>query len=219
VKILIISTLLLFISCGRKENEINSDPQVRDYGEQNSVQHFRGILRPINNQLSGFLPTGIAEVKIINDKIEVKTLLDDDAKVIHIQSIHLGNRCPEQIDDKNVDGLIDIEEAHFASGNIYIPLDSDLNSELLGQGNYPMGGGYTYFETASLKAISKDLESRNQTLDFLNRVVLIHGTYSKSDLPGTIETLGIYPVEKSLPIACGVLRKLDWIRPTRWQGR
>lgn len=139
--------------------------------------------------------------------------------MIHIQSIHLGNRCPEINDDTNSDGLIDINEATLASGEVYIPLDGDLNSATLGQQIYPMGGGYTYSEKASLKRISQDLRSRNLSVQFANKVVLIHGTYKKNDLPTTIATNGISPVEKSLPIACGVLRKLEWVRPTRWQER
>lgn len=211
--------MLIITACGKNINSSNSDEFFRDYGQQYLKHHYRGVLRPINNHLSGFLPSGIAEVKIDQREMTVKTFLDDDAKVTHVQSIHIGNRCPEISDDKNLDGIIDMKEAFMASGKVYVSLDSDLNSEVLGGGLYPMGGGYTYVEKASLKNIYEDLKTRNLEFDFIDRVVIIYGTYKKNNLPQTIDSLGIYPVEKSLPIACGVLRKLEWIRPTRWQAR
>jgi hypothetical protein len=211
--------LFIFISCGKVVSHEKSDLLIPQYDNQEENLHYRGILRPLNSHLSGFLPSGLAEVIIKKDEIEAKTLLDDDAKVIHLQSIHLGNRCPEITDDKNSDGHIDINEAILASGEVYIPLDGDLNSANLGKEIYPMGGGYTYKERASIKRISQDLWSRNLPLKFANKVVLIHGTYKINNLPTTIATNGISPVEKSLPIACGVLRKLEWVRPTQWQER
>jgi hypothetical protein len=211
--------LFILISCGKGVSDERSDLLIPQYDNQEENLHYRGILRPINNHLSGFLPSGLAEVIIKNEELEAKTLLDDDAKVIHLQSIHLGNRCPEITDDKNSDGHIDINEAILASGEVYIPLDGDLNSANLGKEIYPMGGGYTYTKRASLKRISQDLWSRNLSLQFANKVVLIHGTYKINNLPTTIATNGISPVEKSLPIACGVLRKLEWVRSTRWQER
>ncbi len=219
MRIYSILLLVIFISCGKKVSHEKNDLFIRENVNQEKNQHYRGILRPLNNHLSGFLPSGISEVIIKNDELIAKTLLDDDARVTHIQSIHLGDRCPEITDDINSDGYIDIEEAIKASGQVYIPLDGDLNSATLGQEIYPMGGNYTYIERASLNRISKDLLSRNLSVQFANKVVLIHGTYKKNDLPSTIATNGILPLEKSLPIACGVLRKLEWIRPTRWQER
>lgn len=201
--------LLIFIltSCGKKINPTRNDDLFRDYDQTDVTHHYRGVLRPINNHLSGFLPSGIAEVIIKKKIVGVKTLLDDDAKVIHIQSIHTGNTCPDLNDDLNSDTYIDINEAAFASGEMYIPLDGDINTERLGAGNYPMGGNFTYAREASLQRLSNDLASRGHVLDFRNKVVIIYGTYKKNNLPPTIATLGISPVEKSLPIACGVLKE------------
>lgn len=219
MKLSLILITLIFLSCGKNISEGKEDTILGEFETAQTVESYRGILRPINNHLSGFLPSGIAEVKMDQREIAIKTLLDDDAKVMHIQSIHLGKKCPEISDDKNRDGILDMNETFIASGNVYVSLDSDINSEALGQGLYPMGGGYTYIEKASLKKITEDLKTRNLPLDFLNRVVIIFGTYKKNNLPQTIDSLGISPVEKSLPIACGVLRKLEWVRPTRWQAR
>lgn len=210
---------LFFLSCGKNVSEGNEGAILGEVEMPQSVESYRGILRPMNNHLSGFLPSGIAEVKIDQKEIAIKTFLDDDAKVTHIQSIHLGQRCPEILDDINLDGVIDRNETLIASGNVYVSLDSDINSEQLGRGQYPMGGGYTYIEKASLKKITEDLQTRNLPLDFLNRVVIIFGTYKKNNLPQTIDSRGITPIEQSLPIACGILRKLEWVRPTRWQER
>jgi hypothetical protein len=219
MKLSFILLSLFFLSCGKNVSEGKENEILVEYERPLTVEYYRGILRPMNNHLSGFLPSGIAEVKIDQKEMTIKTFLDDDAKVTHIQSIHVGNKCPEISDDKNLDGIIDMKEGLMASGKVYVSLDSDINSEALGEGLYPMGGGYTYIEKANLKKFHEDLQIRNLELDFLDRVVIIFGTYKKNNLPQTIDSLGIYPVEKSLPIACGVLRKLEWIRPTRWQER
>lgn len=214
----ILISLFLF-SCGKKISDGKGEALLGENEKPDSIEYYRGILRPMNNHLSGFLPTGISEIKIDQKEVNVKTFLDDDARVTHIQTIHVGKRCPEILDDLNLDGFIDMNESLTASGKVYVSLDSDINSEASGRGLYPMGGGYTYIEKASLKKMTEDLQTRNLELDFHNRVVIIFGTYKKNNLPQTIDPLGIYPIEKSLPIACGVLRKLEWVRPTRWQAR
>lgn len=217
----IILALTLLPSCGKKnqssrisQTQTVQDPLVIEASPEGS---YRAILRPLNNQLSGFLPSGIAEIKISNDSVAVKTLLDDDARVIHRQSIHIGSVCPRNDEhDLNQDGLIDIVEAYQASGEVYIPLDSDLNSAEAGSSVYPMGGNFTYIENASLKKMMEDVKFRTGHGLMLNeRVVLIHGVDEMTKLPESVATINGIPKQTSIPIACGILTLEDKAKEKR----
>lgn len=210
---LIIFLLTTLVACGKDGGTTNTnDPGIipNPLSEEETIQgSYRAILRPLNNHLSGFLPSGMAEIKISGDAFSVKTFLDDDARVIHMQSIHEGVTCPRREDhDLNQDGLIDIVEAKKASGEVYIPLDSDLNSTEAGSAVYPLGGNYTYIENASFTNLVEDMKLRtNRNLKLTGRVVLIHGVEEATKLPRTVATINGMPKTASIPIACGVLIK------------
>lgn len=176
--------------------------------EQSADGKYRAILRPFNNSLSGFLPSGFAEISIVGDSMQVKTLLDDDARVPHLQSIHMGTRCPTISDDTNGDGLVDIEESYRASGEVLIPLDNNLES--LDQNTvYPMGGGFTYTKAARTSVVEADTRARfNQNLNLGGRVVIIHGVAGGTTVPSTFATRDGLTPQASAPIVCGVLQRL-----------
>lgn len=203
-----IITLVLLASCGGGGGKSTSSrgPAVQ---EQTAEGSYRAILRPYNNSLSGFLPTGMAEIKIAGDTVSVKTFLDDDARVSHLQSIHTGTRCPDISDDKNGDGIVDIRESYAVTGNVLIPLDSDINTEAEGMGIYPTGGGYTYTEQASLSKLESDVKARvNQNLNLGGRVVLIHGVEAGTKMPETVAVKEGMTKQLSVPIVCGILQRL-----------
>jgi hypothetical protein len=210
---LIIFFLATLVACGKGGGSNNSSgPGIipNPLSEEETIQgSYRAVLRPLNNHLSGFLPSGMAEIKISGNAFSVKTLLDDDARVIHMQSVHEGVTCPRREEhDLNQDGLIDIVEAKKASGEVYIPLDSDLNSARAGSAVYPLGGNYTYIENASLSNLMEDMKIRtNRNLKLTGRVVLIHGVETTTKLPRTVATINGMPKAASIPIACGVLIK------------
>lgn len=190
--ILVLSSALV-VSCG-KGGGGSSSGKSSSALEDAQEGTYKAILRPLNIHLSGFIPTGVAEIKIVDSQVDVKTLLDDDAKVPHMQSIHIGKRCPNASDDKNNDGLVDMQEALKASGNVFVPLDSNLNSVDEGKGIYPMGGGFTYQETTSLEKFGYDLKLNG-------RVVLIHGVAEATPLPPGVRA-------NEVPIVCGILKKI-----------
>lgn len=201
---------LLFTACGKDggsmSNASKSHPGIQ---EQQAEGRYRAILRPLNNSLSGFLPTGTADIKIIQNDVSVKTLLDDDARVAHIQSIHLSSRCPNTSDDSNRDGVIDINEAYKVTGEILIPLDAGLDSAVDGQGVYPVGTGFTYMENTTLDRLETDTKSRTgQNLNLGGRVVLIHGVANGTSMPGTVTTKDEFTPQASVPIACGILKRI-----------
>ncbi|WP_408095446.1 hypothetical protein ACJVC5_10420 [Peredibacter sp. HCB2-198] len=206
---LFILSLSLMSACGGSggggSNGKSSSGQAA-ISELRAQGSYRAILRPFNNHLSGFLPSGFAEISIVGDNVSFKTMLDDDARVIHMQSVHTGTRCPNANDDTNGDSYVDINEAHAVVGKVLIPLDSDLNNHAKGAGFYPMGGGYTYVEAASLKNLESVIKAQTgEKLNLAGRVVLIHGVDASTMLPPTFGTIEGMPQVASAPIACGVI--------------
>lgn len=208
---LILLSALLLISCGKDDKSSSSNSGVirtPALEEQAAEGSYRAILRPFNNHLSGFLPSGVAEIKISGDNVQIKTLLDDDARVVHMQSIHQGTVCPAIKNDTNKDGLIDVAEAEVASGKVFISLDGNLNSEEEGAGLYPFGGDFTYVENASLSKFESDAKARTgQGLNLSGRVVLIHGVNGATKMPDSVATKGTMTRQASVPIACGILKR------------
>jgi hypothetical protein len=201
-----VSTLL--VSCGKGKNGGSKSQKAVALKEQVSEGNYRAILRSLNNSLSGFIPTGVAEISITQDEAKVMTLLDDDARVTHLQSIHVGTRCPELRDDRNKDGLIDIKEAYAVVGKVLIPLDGDLSSAEEGANLYPVGSGFTYSEAVSLSELETDVRSRlKQNLNLAGRVILMHGVNGGTPLPETVQTMGTMLKQASIPIVCGVIAR------------
>jgi hypothetical protein len=200
---------LFVVSCGKhQEGRNTSSPKLPQIEEQEIQGTYKAILRPLNNHLSGFIPTGSAEINIGGDRVVIKTLLDDDASVTHLQNIHLGTRCPDSSDDKNNDGLIDRDEAYRVVGDIFIPLDADLSSATEGQGIYPIGSSFTYVEATSLSALKRDTRGRTgQNLHLSGRVILIHGVADSTQLPSTVKDKNGLSPQASIPIGCGILKR------------
>lgn len=203
-------SMTLLTACGGGGGDSSSSDGGRGPAiqEQRAEGSYRAILRPMNNSLSGFLPTGAAEFVIQGDSVQTKTYLDDDARVIHMQNVHVGSRCPTSADDRNGDGIVDIEETYAVVGVVLIPLDDDINSAIDGEKLYPLGGGFTYTETASLSKLESDVSARtNQNLNLGGRVVLIHGTNGGTKMPATVATRDGMLIQASVPVVCGIIQR------------
>jgi len=199
--------LLNLLSCG-KNNDGSSSLKSESIEEQKSDGYYRAIMRPLNNHLSGFIPSGFVEININENLFEVRAMLDDDAKVIHIQSIQEGSRCPGEKDDNNKDGIIDFEEAQLVSGKTFISLDHDLHSESE-QDKFPLGGSYTYLEKAELERLEQETKQRTkQNLNLSGRVVLIHGVANRTQMPPTVSPKEGFTPQASVPIVCGILKRI-----------
>ena len=134
------------------------------------------------------------------------------------QYIHTGSRCPSIKDDRNGDGYLDFIEAHDVVGDILIPLDSVLESQLRGMNLFPKikrNNGYYYSEATNFTRMMEDLRRvdtfsddrirklhRNEELDLTTRVVMVYGVSDERNLPETIESYEGYSPQASLPVAC-----------------
>lgn len=180
------------------------------------------VLRPVNFYANGFIPYGAATFTLKNDQLQVDMSMDDDQKVPHRQSLHLGTRCPTAGDDTNGDGLVDYNEALAVVGSVVMPLDGDLNSQVAGAELYPKGPAMTYSKLASLSKINADLwivdedTSDNVTklkpgksIMFEGRTILVHGTTPQNTFPTSLASYKSEPAHLSLPVVCGVLKKID----------
>ncbi len=204
-------------STGKKENKSAALEMV-----EASPGTYYSVLRPVNFHSNGFIPYGMATFTLADDVLQVNISMDDDQGVAHRQSLHLGTRCPSESDDRNADGFIDYEEAMAVVGPALMPLDNDLNSQLAGEEIYPKGPGMTYNKTASLQKINDDLWSRDENpsdnlmkldngkgIGFEDRVVLVHGTSYQGSFPASLASYNGEDAYLSLPVVCGVLKKID----------
>ena len=169
--------LLVLTSCGDK-NQI-SNMRKNSFHDMLSEGIFKAILRPYNFTAAGWIPNGMADIKINENQIEVKSWLDDSSNVVHMQNIHVGTQCPSLENDINRDGFVDMNESMKVAGKILMALDDDLNSQVMSV--YPKGN-YSYFQTASLsKMVSVE-----------GKVIIVTGTAGNP----------------ALPIACGVIERM-----------
>ncbi len=165
---------------------------------------FKAILRPYNFNLAGWIPSGMVDIKIEGDEIEIKSWLDDSANVVHGQNIHLGSRCPGVGDDTNYDGFVDWNESTKVAKEIFLPLDQDLDSLSLEDNIYPIGN-FNYHETASIRSLSQKLK---QNLNLSEKVIIVTGVASNRALPITVSQENNQTRESSIPIACGVIERM-----------
>ena len=219
--IISILAMITLISCGK--NGGGSDSSMQEQLEPVSDGVYHAVLRPLNTQASGYLPTGTATFTVKGDNFQARTLLDDDARVTHRQSVHFGTRCPNNAqDDRNGDGYVDYAEAMAVVGKVFIPLDNDLSSQVAGANVYPKGSGFSYARSSSLSRLNADLWmadedaaddiaklNSGENLGISNRVVLIYGAAVKSTFPASLSARSGEAANLSLPIACGVIRKMN----------
>lgn len=220
------TTLLTLTSCGGKGGSggavpAQSNPQVSTE-VLTDAGIYRAVLSPLNTGL-GVSTSGTVEIKIEGDDVRVKSnIIGAPAGVKHLQNIMVAQTCPDQASDTNADTVIDIKESLAKTGQILIPLDSDLSSQLSGNDYGPIAnnaGSFVYRRSASLTQMLSDLLDRdpdtldpivklpagNNMLALSNRVVVIHGVKSSADLPATVASFDGVPAELLVPIACGNL--------------
>lgn len=211
--------LFCLIGCGNNNGSTSgAKTEEREENERVLVEASPGtyytVLRPINFHANGFIPYGSATIKLKNDELEVSINLDDDQAVPHRQSLHIGTRCPTLRDDTNGDSYINYDEAQNVVGQVLMPFDSDLNSQIAGEGVYPRGPAMTYNKHGSLSKINADLW-KSKTLDsgqgigFEGKVVMVHGTSFQQKFPPSLSAFNGEPAHLALPVVCGILGKMD----------
>lgn len=142
--------------------------------------------------------------------------------LVHAQAVRVGNRCPNLDDDLNQDGILDDKEGQAVYGQVFFPLDGDISSQSSHDGEFPKGdvyGNYIYSKVTAFTQFMKDLrDTKNnegyvklkakEPLNIEGRVVVIQGVDEASGLPDTVRSVGRSSAHQSLPIVCGIIKKV-----------
>jgi hypothetical protein len=113
----------------------------------------------------------------------------------------------------------------MAIGQIVIPLDGNLDSQMEGTAIYPSGdadyGAFLYKSSASFARMFADLKTpdmnpsdniiklkADEGLSLQGRVVLLQGVNESLYVPDTATTNNEGSVHETMPIACGVFKKV-----------
>lgn len=218
----ILVALLSLSACGDKDSGSTSDS---GDGTQEVVDsdlvptepqplegQYEAILRPLNTSVSGFIPSGKALFQATEAGLTVTSYLEDDSKVQHIQSVHVGTRCPTMKDDANGDGFVDTVEMAKSVGKVLLALDADLNSLSAGQDSHPVGNAYTYVKEARVNDMLNDLYTNDKLpagspLNLAGRVVVVHGTSDITRVPESVQTVNGLARNVTIPITCGIIKR------------
>ena len=218
MKVISLLCVLNLASCG--DDGGGSSSSVSRQERQQDEGNYRAIIRPLNYSISGWIPNGKMDIRIIEDSFEVKGWMDDSSNVTHLQNVHFGTKCPTAESDSNQDGFVDFNEALKVTRQILIPLDGNLATQLDGERGYPKGN-YAYSQKTSLSALMNDLMARDgndldsigklkddEGLNLEGRVILIHGAADNRALPASVSTAPGLSHQASMPIACGVIERM-----------
>ncbi len=220
----------MVVSCGDDDDDDdNSGGTVQQ--QQEGV--YRAVLVPTNPTIDPDI-AGTVTVSHQGDDFRVEMDVRNAPGGVHAQHIHSGTSCATiAANDTNADGILDAAEAEAVIGRMLIPLDSNLDSN--SQNSFPVGTRYTYVESASFARLSgqnsaENSDLQNEARDVANdvveevapqladtilegRVVEIHGVPANRVLPATVAGMSGKSRQASLPIACGVLVRVDEATP------
>ncbi len=222
-------SLCFLASCNETLTDKKSDEITQNESIMADGSNINGIyaadLMPVNYNLH-FKKVGVAAISREADQFSAAiTMKYGPVDTRHRQAIYNGRRCPNLTDDLNKDAYIDILEAKLAIGQVTIPLDGDLDSQLGGLDQQAIGdsnGKYLYRSSASFDRMFADLKTPDEIpgdniiklaaqdgLTFPGRVLLIHGLSPKITLPESVATTGAETSHESIPIACAILWKVQ----------
>lgn len=217
--------LFFILSCSKGGGGLSdSSPKKSENLEAEFYGVYQGLLAPVNKDVSGHLNGSLTIVREKEEFTADVRLSGGPKSSLHAQNIHIGRRCPDISDDINNDGFIDGEEGAAAYGGIIIPLDDDLNSQHIGLGTFPVTDEYGYYfwsRTVEFGKLLSDLKEEDinelddyvkmkseKRLNLTDMVVVIKGVPETTLLPITVAGRGRTTPHQSLPIACGIIRKL-----------
>ncbi|MFP5384881.1 MAG: hypothetical protein ACLGHN_02295 [Bacteriovoracia bacterium] len=192
--------MLVILSCGKKD--------FPDYQEEIIPVHFeehdgvyKGRFKNLNPRRARVRANALMSIK--GRQFYVKVAMMKGKKGVRYQQyIHEGPFCPTMAADRDRNGIIDFTEVQIHSGEILVPLDRKLKSQLEGNGWYPTAGiegSYYYSKAARLEELMTDLYlpdpfpgdgmrklKSGEKFNPGKRVIIIYGT----------------PLDPLLPVAC-----------------
>lgn len=179
-----------------------------------------------------------ARIKESDELVVDVRLTNAGADLIHSQHVRQGTRCPTLADDTNNDGYIDAQEGEAVYGKPFFPLDGDLSSQASHDGVFPVGntyGNYFYFnypdpiysepevviKATKFSDFVKDLRTpdenqeyfklgEEEALEIEGKVVVVNGVAENEEfpLPYSVKSVNGFANFQTLPIVCGVIKKV-----------
>jgi hypothetical protein len=223
--------LILFFGCelqNQRKEETDPSLEVEEIAPrdgENIQGHYQAKFMTMNPHINGTVPGSANFFRKEEKFFAFVRLFAGGVKAWHMQNVYNGGRCPSLSDDTNGDGFIDIQEAQGVMGKILIPLDSDINTQDSGKRFFPLGdlsGNYHYERVSSFRKFLSDLQSQDkdpeddivkltedQGLNIVGKTVLIQGVSETVELPETVGTKGRHRSFQTLPVACGIFKKID----------
>lgn len=182
--------------------------------------NYVASLQPMNSDVTGDQATAEATFTVDGDNL----VINIDAKglppdIEHWQHFHGFTDdkvagCPTSADDANGDGIIDLIETEAVAGTTMVPFDTDPVAMDVAEGEYPHAGAdgsFSYRQSVSMPALNAAFAEAfaGQAPDLDRRVIFIHGVVTDTELPESVASLGPIPAHVTLPIACGVIERVQ----------
>lgn len=230
----VVAALSLAVSCGKDSGSGSSssgsgggtrqaqEPAPLD--GSNIQGHYQAKFVTLNPHVNGTIPGSANFYRKEQRIFAYIRLFAGGVRAWHMQHVYTGGRCPTMKDDRNGDGFIDINEAEKVLGKILIPLDSNISSQTAGRRFFPLAdlsGYYHYERITNFNTFLRDLQEEDkdptddlvklgpdQGLRIEGKTVLIQGVTETVDFPETVGSKGRFRPFQTLPIACGVFKKM-----------
>ena len=154
--------LIQICSCGKQDFPNYEKKEVLN--EDMPTQYFRAKFKPLNASKN---IKAEASLWIKENQFYARVVLTNGLKETRFQQyIHSEPKCPGKHSDLNRDGKIDSAEVIIASGELLVPLDGNLGSQLSGGEWYPSTGSngiYYYAKAAAYSEFIKDLRKKDHS--------------------------------------------------------
>ncbi len=180
---------------------------------------YVATLTPLNSTVSKVRATATMRFLVRGDSLTILVHTAGlPASIEHWQHFHgfadgKQAACPTAASDKNGDGVVDIRETEPAAGTTMVPFNVDPVAMVIPTNTYPhadAAGQYDYSKTVSLSKLNAAFGSHfgGHMIDLDRRVVLIHGIPQTTPLAASVASLGDIPARTTLPLACGVIKRV-----------
>ncbi len=225
---LLLPVLLVLISCGgshssssKKKSIVNNTPTtptvtpeptqpeaevVTEFTDQGK---FTMSFLAVNPKIFNYKGTGSLNLDTPSFAVTTKATHAPLLRTVY-QNLYEGS-CPTMADDRNGDGIVDIEEANEVLGTKLMALDSNLENAESNLDKFPRTNIFGYFSFSTSGRVAKILPQfkPGSKIDPANLVVLTQGLPSYVRLPASVRSTQGISATETLPVACAKKKALS----------